>query len=249
MTPELVFNLVFASQIMGLSVVLPPMIRKKIASSAESSVSEAVASRYLLMNNVAVIIGFAVLALLAFHPAFLSIIYTLLAIGTYFFFQLLPIAFSRQLILQPDIAERKVRDSFLLFEAVHPSTIIVACLLFLSYLIASLVVWDGSVNAQLLKVVIFVGANLYLVLMIGKGLHDVGHSSDEQKLERIGHLYRTAPFFIYLSIGISVYYFGKELLFNFDLHEYRPIMMSIFVQLLGLLAFERMSFGAWSKKE
>lgn len=238
----MLFILVFVSQILSLSLILPRMHTKRYASK-EMHPGEAAVSRYLAMNHALLAAGLLALAFIFFHPVFVSVTYTLLAIGVYFILQLMPIALNSELFAQPDITEAKSEAGLSLFEVVRPLTVGVAIALFISYSVVSLAAWKGGFDTQLLRGTIFIGVNAYLAVATVKGIRSVSVSNGEEKRIRIEHAYRTVPFFIYISIGISVYYFGTRLLFGLTLHEYRPVMMSVFIQLLGLLIFNRIGRG------
>jgi hypothetical protein len=124
-----------------------------------------------------------------------------------------------------------------LSSVVHPIAIGIAIFLFLSYLIKSLVDWDRSFNTQLLQMIIFVGVNAYLVFTLVTIIIKMKHSTGKDKLKQISFFSKAAPLFVYLSIGISIYYFGKMLIFNFQLNEFRPIMMSTALLAVGFAAF------------
>jgi len=245
----IIFKLVFTVQIFGLSFFLPRFLMRKIIDGREiSTISKPIVSRYTIMNNVVVITGLLVLALLWLHPTFSSIIPILIVIGVYFILQLSPLAFNKQLMVQPKVPAHLAQDSFSLSETIHPLVVGVAGFLFISYLTVYFLTWDGSLNTQLLQMVIFIGTNIYLTLMIAINIHKVKQSKDEEKLKQIGKLLKITPFFVYISIGISLYYYGKMLLFGFELYEYRPIMMSIAFLLLGLLIYSQISFNPLQKK-
>ena len=246
---EIIFYLAFITQIFGLSFFLPRFLMRKTAGARENTtISKSIVYRFTIMNNVILIIGFLVLALLSFHPVFTSIVPTLLAIGIYFLLQVSPIVFNKQLIEHSKVSPPNGQHSFTLSDVIHPMVVGVAGFLFLSYLIVALISWDGSLNTQLLQLAIFVGVNTYLAFMIGKNVRRIKQSSGEEKLKQTVNLMKMAPFFVYISIGISLYYFGKIFLFGFELYEYRPIMMSITLLLLGLLVINQISYSTSGKQ-
>ena len=248
MTAGIIFKIAFIAQVFGLSFFLPRYLIRKAITHENSAISESTVSRYIGLNNMVVAIGFLVLALVSLHTTFTSIVPTLLAIGLYFLLQISPILIYKQLLEYPGIAVNDDQHSFSLTKVIHPLAISVAVFLFLSYLTATLIVWDGSLNKQLLQLAIFIGVNTFLAFVIGKNVRKIKLSRGKEKLKLIAALMRTAPFFVYISIGISLYYFGKMLLFRLELYTYRPFMMSVTLLLLGMLVINQMSYSTSGKE-
>lgn len=234
----LIFILVFTAQILGLSFFLPRFLLFRIAKVSKNSlITNSLIKRYKLLNTINIVIGFLILSLLLFHPVFSSAELTLLTIGIYFLLQLSPVIINKQLL---ENSERQKYYDFgtgTLSNVVHPIVIGIAIILFLSYLFKSLIDWDGSVNTQLLQMIIFIGVNAYLVFTLSTIIRKIKRSTGEERLKQISFFSKAAPLFIYLSIGISIYYFGKVLIFNFELNEFRPVMMSIALLAVGFAVF------------
>jgi hypothetical protein len=85
---------------------------------------------------------------------------------------------------------------------------------------------------------IFTGAQFLFVIVIAWNFLVPKREDADQASKRRQNLVRMAPLLICASIMISVYYFGKEFLAEFNLPRLRPIMMSAFLQLLAILAFD-----------
>ena len=49
------------------------------------------------------------------------------------------------------------------------------------------------------------------------------------------------PIIIFGSILVTTYFFTKEIMFSLDLHELRPTMMSVFLQLIAITVFFALS--------
>lgn len=237
----IVFKLVFIAQIFGLSFFLPQFIARKAVKNEENSGHGQVdVTRYTIMNNVSVVIGFVVLALITFHPAFSSVTAILLMIGIYFIIQLLPIMLNNQLT-ECQYVNVPNKNPLTLFETVHPVIVGIATILFLSYLTVSLITWDGSLNTRLLQIAIFIGANTSLVLFIRKSFQKLKQLGGEERQKQMSNLMKVVPTFLYISIGISMYYFGKMFLLDYGLHELRPVLMSLALLLLGFLINNQVS--------
>jgi len=248
MNPEIIFKLVFLAQIVLLSYVLPRNYSTKLISNQEIQVNKEVVSRYLYMNYIVALVGLTVLVLMPFYFEFLSLIYLLLLVGIIFLVQLLPIMFNKQLLVQTRIKDPNGKGLSLLLEVVHPITIAIACVMFLVYLAMNLVSWSGKLDAHLLHIAIFTGVNIYLTIMIWNGISGISNAKRDDRFQKITHFAKTTPFFFYISIGVSLYYFGKYILINLEHQEYRPVLMSVFIQFLALLIFNRMSFGINTRK-
>lgn len=234
---ELIFSMVFTAQILGLSFFLPRLLLFKIVKVSKNPLSKSLIKSYNLLNTVNIVFGFLVLALLLLHPVFSSVELTLLAIGVFFLLQISPVIINKKLLENSEMQKYNDFETGKLSNVVHPVVTGIAIILFFSYLVKSLIDWDGSVNTQLLQMIIYVGVNAYLVLTLATIIRKIKRSTGEERLKQISFFSKAAPLFIYLSIGISIYYFGKMLIFNFELNEFRPVMMSIALLAVGFAAF------------
>jgi len=238
MNITLIFTLVFIAQILGLSFFLPRFLLLNIAKDNKTSLlTNPLIKRYKLLNSVNIVIGVLVLALLLLHPIFSSVELTLLTIGIFFLLQVSAVIIIKQFLHNPEIQNYNDLESVKLSNLVHPIVIGIAIILFLSYLLKSLIDWDGSMNTQLLQMIIFVGVNAYLVFTLVTIIRNIKRNTGKERMKQISFFSKAAPLFIYLSIGISIYYFGKMLIFSFELNELRPVMMSIALLTVGFAVF------------
>ena len=74
----------------------------------------------------------------------------------------------------------------------------------------------------MLKVSIFAAVQLFVGGTLTWHLSASRHAGAEDRAERIQALSTMAPMFTLLSIGISAYYFGKDLLFVLEVQALRP---------------------------
>lgn len=111
-----------------------------------------------------------------------------------------------------------------------------AVVLVIGYMGAQLALWDGTWSKQVLKNCIFAAVQLFIGGTLLWTLSATRRAGTADRAERIQALASMAPMFMLLSIGISAYYFGKDLLFVLELQALRPAMMSFFLQMLALLA-------------
>ncbi len=238
MNITLIFTLVFSAQIFGLSFFLPRFLLFSIAKDRkESFLTNPLIKKYKLLNTLNMVVGVLVLALLLLHPIFSSIELTLLTIGIFFLLQVSVVIIIKQFLNNSEIQNYNDLKSVKLFNLVHPIVIGFTIILFLLYLLKSLIDWDGSMNNQLLQMITFIGANAYLVFTLLTIINKIKRNTGIERLKQISFFSKAAPLFIYLSLGISIYYFGKMLIFNFELNELRPVMMSVALLIVGFAAF------------
>lgn len=238
MSIALIFILVFSSQILGLSFFLPRLLLKNLTKDNSTSLlTHRLIKRYKLLNTVNILIGGLALALLMLHPIFSSVELTLLTIGIFFLLQISTVIIIKQFLNNSEIQNYDDSESVKLSNVVHPITIGITIILFLSYLLKSLIDWNGSMNTQLLQMIIFVGLNAYLIFTLITIIRKIKKHTGKERLKQISFFSKAAPLFIYLSLGISIYYFGKMLIFNFKLNELRPIMMSIALLTVGFALY------------
>jgi len=252
----LLFFLVFISQISIISFYYPRKLMKLVKSTScptsnsyEVGTSKHIDSTvhsYALSNYVLIVTGLILIALFVSLDLFESITAVLLAIGIFFFLQLSPLVIlgmsGRLSDLKLAASRRDKRpgkplSSSKLFDFVSPLLVGIACILFFTYLIIELAQWNGDWDTQLLKIVIFVASNLFFAAVIARKFYALRRGNVEEGIKRHQDFKKVASTLIYISIGLSIYFFAKQLLFDFDLHQLRPIMMSAFLQLLATLSF------------
>jgi hypothetical protein len=238
MNITIIFSLVFTAQILGLSFLLPRFLLQRIEKvNKDLLIMNSTIKRYRMLNNINILVGFLVLSLISFHSVFSSIELSLLIIGIYFLLQISPIIISKKLLEISESYEPDNQRKIKLTTVVHPLAIGIALILFLSYLIKLFIEWDGTVNTQLLQMIIFSCVNTFLVGILIFIYRKINRTSGEERQELKVGFSKSAPLFIYLSIGISIYHFAKILIFNFDLNEFRPVMMCIALIAVGLAIY------------
>ena len=200
-------------------------------------IAEPLKKRFKLFNTLNSVIGFLVLLLIMYNPNMLSVALKLLCIGLYFLLQISPLTIIRHFLEVSSIQNQRMAKPVRLSRVVPPATIIAAIILFISYLSISLLKWNLSANTQLLQMIIYVGVNAYLVFSLATIAKKIKRSSGEEKKKLISFFKKAAPLFVYLSAGISIYYFGKMLIARYDLHEFRPAMMSIALTAVGMAVY------------
>lgn len=119
----------------------------------------------------------------------------------------------------------------------------IAALFALSYLLFAWSGWSRELDTHLLKMAVFTSTQLLFAASIAWAVWSLRKAPADQAGEPYENLKRLAPLFVFASIMMSAYYFGKELLAAFDEPQLRPIMMSVFLQLVGVCVFDVLCFG------
>jgi hypothetical protein len=240
MLTSIAFAVIFASQIYLLSVHVPRKLTARRDEEPPEWQQALQSSRFYAAANIAVAVAGAVLLaafLLLDAPAAMTP--TLLAIGGFSFLQMAPLAIVAGPVLARSPATANVADvsgPVRLAEFVPLLMVGLAAALAVGYLATQLALWDGTWDKRVLKIPIFAAVQLSLAGTLAWQLAVSRKAMDEDRAERIQALASMAPMFTLLSIGISAYYFGKDVLFVLELQALRPAMMSAFLQLLALLA-------------
>lgn len=243
---DLLFAAAFASQVFSLSFYFPTKLsgmNKVFRNRAAADEAAPSLRDYLLLNYAIGLIGLCLLVALFYYDAFSNITVTLLAIGACFFLQLSPIALRRVRGLSGALRSAAVTQNASsgrasLFAFVSPLPVALAVLLFVCYLTFAIAQWDGALNTRLLQTIIFTSTQALFAGMIAWNLAVLKRSSAEKAADHHRNLTRLVPMFVFASMLISTYYFGKELIAVFDLGRFRPTMMSAFLQLIAFLMFD-----------
>jgi amino acid transporter len=107
---------------------------------------------------------------------------------------------------------------------------------YVAYLAASVINQNEAATTQWAKIQIVTLANVAFVFLVVTNLVRLRRASTEESRLRRQELGRSVNVLAIISIGLSLYFFGKDVLRDLDLPELRPMMMSVFVQALALLA-------------
>jgi hypothetical protein len=253
---NMLFGVAFLSQILLVSFYYPRELAKVVLrTSADPSgddveSQEQIGSRvwlYTAANRLMIAFGLVLLTLFSATDIFGSLTAKLLAVGLFFFSQLAPLEIVRSVFGGPSTHASRAPNAedppgatkFLDFTS--PVLLGVAGVLFLAYVATHLPSWGGGWNPQLVKMLIFVGSNVFFAATLGWQWFALGRERGDARVRRIEDLKRIAPTLLYISIGLSIYFFGKDLIFQFGVAQVRPIMMTVFLQMLGVLAFSTMT--------
>ena len=264
MPPNLLFGVVFISQIVLISVHYPRRLRGlgsvnvKHMKGGPAQGGDSPLEAYALANHVISAIGLVLLAALVYLDTSDHMTAMLLSIGLFFLIQLSPLALPgiqqswsrlRSAPAQRDTGETDRYPSTRLFDVVGALPVGIAAVLFLAYLVFARSVWGGELDTHLLKMAVFTSTQILFAGSIAWSLSSLRRATADQAGERYQSLRRLAPLFVFASIMISVYYFGKELLAALDEPQLRPTMMSAFLQVLAVLAFNALYFGRGHERQ
>lgn len=234
MTYEIVFALAFLSQVLILSWFFPKRIQNRAADTQADDKVKPLAF-YRSLNNLVIFIGVGLAVCWFALGLFEEVVPRLASLGGFFFLQMMPLltpGVSRT--LSPPASDDQADSGQSLFDFVSPSAVAIALILFFSYMALEVSQWDGTKDTQLIKMANYAGTNIFFAAILVWTLVSLRRGEDTDGKKRQG-AQRVIPILVYLSIGISIYYFGKQILATFSLTEVRPIMMSVFMQLLAML--------------
>ena len=264
MPPSLLFGVVFISQIVLISVHYPRRLRglgsvyvKHMKGGPEQGVDSPLEA-YALASHVIGAIGLVLLAALLYLDTSDHMTAVLLSLGLFFLLQLSPLALPgirrsssrlRSARAHRDTGEADTYRSTRLLDVVGALPVGIAALLFLAYVVFAGSEWGGELDTHLLKMAVFTSTQILFAGSIAWSLSSLRRATANQAGERYQSLRRSAPLFVFASIMISVYYFGKELLAVLDEPQLRPAMMSAFLQLLAILAFNALYFGRGHERQ
>jgi hypothetical protein len=237
---DIVFAGVFASQVYLLSFHVPRTLTTDLTGESAQWRQALQTSRlYATANRVLVAVGASLLVAFFFADTLAAMTPALLAVGGFFFLQMAPLSIVVGPVLARSPAIRRVPDvsgPVRLADFVSPLAVAMAVALVVAYLGTQLALWDGTWSRQMLKASIFTAVQLLLAGTLQWQLSTSRQADAEDRVERLQALSAMAPMFTLLSIGLSAYYFGKDVLLVLEAQALRPAMMSAFLQLLALLA-------------
>ena len=128
-----------------------------------------------------------------------------------------------------------------IFYILPPVTVGIAILLYVSFVVFVCLQWKRLEGTQLAKIGALTITNLLFATTILWSYIKLKTSAAEQFVERYRELTRMGPIIIFGSILVTTYFFTKEIMFSLDLHELRPTMMSVFLQLIAIAVFFALS--------
>jgi hypothetical protein len=251
MLTDIVIAGVFASQIYLLSIHVPRRLTLRHSGESPEWRQALQTSRfYVKANIVLAVVGASLLLAFFSLDTLAAMTPALLTVGGFFFLQMAPLAIVAGPVLARAPAIERVTDvsgPVRVADFVSPLAVAMAVALVFGYLGAQLALWDGTWSKHVLKISVFAAAQLLIGGTFTWHLSASRHANAKDRAERIQALSKMAPMFTLLSIGISAYYFGKDILFVLEMRALRPAMMSAFLQLLALLAIHHV-LRPWPNK-
>lgn len=229
--------LALVSQVILVSCYLP----RRIANAAREPVRA-----YLSLNNGIAAIGvlFVVFCLVLDSNDVTTGL--LLCIGVFFLVQVSTIAIPfwrgvlpvQRLALSEQLHQESGQESKKLFRIISPVAVSIAVSLYVLYVMTTCIQAGGLDGNQVPKLASLTITNLLFASVILWTFAKLKReSSPEKASERYKELSRMAPPIVFGSMLVTLYFFVKELMFSFDLHELRPTMMSVFLQMVAVAVF------------
>ena len=249
---EVLFAIAFGFQIVVVSIYFP----RRLARVAQGMSSPGLDTQkpnkrapfqtYATLNNTIASVGLMVLVLclaLQFHGFMTG---QLLCIGLFFLIQIstIVVPFGHGVLpiqrLEPSWDHLSIEppsETIRLFNILPPVPVGIAVFLYISFVVGVWFHWDRFERSQLPKVAALTFTNLVFAVTILWNYIKFKKSAAKQASERYRELTRMAPIIIFGSILVTTYFFMKEIMFGLELHELRPTMMSVFLQLIAVTVF------------
>jgi len=249
---QILFAITFWFQIVVVSVLFPRKLMRAAhgltpaGSNTQVPHMRSPFQTYGTLNKAIAVLGLVVLALSFNFQSRGIMTGHLLCIGLYFLVQISSIAVAfaqgdlpiqRNNRSEDHLSTELPWESVRLFYILPPVLVSIAILLFLSFVIITFFQSNRLESNQLAKIGALTTTNLLFAATILWSYVRLKTSAAEQFTERYRELKRMGPIIIFGSILVTTYFFTKEIMFSLDLHELRPTMMSVFLQVIAAVVF------------
>lgn len=249
---KILFAIAFVFQIVVVSVYLPRRLARAAQGMSPPGLDEQKPQirvpfqTYARLNNAIASVGLMVLVLcltLQFRGIMSGL---LLCIGLFFLIQISTIVLPfvhgvlpvQRTEPSPDpLSIDSPSHTVRLFNILPPVPVGIAVVLYLSFVVVVCFQWDQFERKHVSKIAVLTFTNLVFAVTIFWNYVKLKKSAAEKAAERYRELSRMAPTVIFGSILVTTYFFTKEIMFGLDLHELRPTMMSVFLQLIAIAVF------------
>ena len=227
------YTFALLSQMYVISIFLPTRVveaagRRKLQEVHDPRMDGHHFQRYLNRNRFVVVVGLAPMLVAWLSDFENSLTLILLTTGLYFFVQVAALIGDRGVLLL-------LSASSGLPQRVSRPLVVGAAVAYIGYVAASVIHENEAVTTQWAKIRIVTLANLVIVFTVVTNLLSARRTSTEESRVRWEEAGRSINVLAAISIGLSVYFFGKDVLADLDLAGLRPLMMSVFLQALMLL--------------
>jgi len=227
------YTVALVSQMFMISIYLPARVidavEQELPELHEPQVDGYRFQQYLNRNRFVAILGLAPVLVAWLSDFENSMTLILLTTGLYFFLQVATL-----------IAARGLRSLFsvgrVVPQRVSRPLVVGAIFAYIAYLAASVIYPNEAAPTQWAKIQIITLGNVFFVFIVVANLASMRRASTEESHVRWQEVGRSISVLASISIGLSIYFFGKEVLADLDLDELRPLMMSVFLQALMLLS-------------
>lgn len=227
------YSIALFSQVIVISILLPRQL-VGIAGADPAANGEPVGTgrrfrSYLHLNRFVAPLG-VIPVLLAWMSDFEdSLTLVLLTTGIYFFVQVGALVSNQDIrkLLNSGVASPQRASRALVFGALA---------IYVAYVAISLIYQNESSTSTWVKIEVVTLANAFFVAILLPGLVRMRRESSHEKRELSRQIGRSINVLATISIGLSIYFFGKDLLADLDVSTLRPLVMSVFLQALALFA-------------
>lgn len=262
MSAEILFTLIFLSQVTLVSVLLPAKLIRLLHRASPTGVGVRSGtpsfSTYRVANGIVALMSLGLLCAIFYFRVFEQTTATLALTGLSFLCQLLPLVFLRTKLFgaQPTSSDAPLKEEAVshyrtlrLFQATSPITLGVAAVLFIAYIGFQLTGWNGGWDVHSKKIIAALSTNLFFVGTIAFSFSSLKRCDINLLAGQYRSAIMGANLIIFCSIMISVYSFLKEVIFIFDLDHLRPAMMSAFLHIPALFSFNMLFFSGQVRKD
>ncbi|MDX2468329.1 MAG: hypothetical protein QNL12_13505 [Acidimicrobiia bacterium] len=184
--------------------------------------------QYLNRNQFVAILGLVPVLVAWLSDFESSMTLILLTTGLYFFLQVATLIAARGVLSLFSVGR-------VVPQQVSRPLVVGAVVAYIAYLATSVIYQNEAATTQWAKIQIITLANAFFVFTVVASLVSMRRASTTESRVRGQEVGRSINVLASISIGLSVYFFGKEVLADLDLVELRPLMMSVFLQALMLL--------------
>ncbi len=193
--------------------------------------------RYLNRNRFVAVLGLVPMLVAWLSDFERSLTLVLLTTGLYFFLQVGALFFDREVrslfSVGRSAAGQEVSDHAPV--RFSRALVIAAVAAYVVYVAASVIYQNEATVTLWAKIQIVTLANFFFVVIIAVNLIRMRRASTEESRILKEEIGRSINVLAVISLGISAYFFGKDVLLDLDLAEARPLMMSVFLQALAVV--------------
>lgn len=225
------YSIALVSQAIVISIVLPRWLVTGAGEDRAEQPGSVGSDRrfvgYLSVNRSTALLGFGPMVLGWASGFEDSLTPVLLTTGVFFFVQIGALVSNRDIRnrLNGGVPSRQRSLRALVLCAVS---------VYVAYVLFSFVYQNEPGTSTWAKVQVITLANAFFVVILLPGFMNLRRASAGEEAELGREFARSVDVLATISIGLSIYFFGKDVLADLDVSTLRPFVMSVFLQALVL---------------